>query len=83
MRTVSAVADAMVRVVDAPWGKRPSRVNVDPERVGWELVNAVSNRILAGLLRPAGLGHLLIPRASAYQSHRAEQRWRYLNQELR
>src|SRR6266403_1761136 len=62
---VSAVADAIVKVVDAPFGKRPFRVHVDPTQDGAAVVNAVSDRIRAEFLRPIGLGDLLIPRALA------------------
>ena len=66
---VSAVADAVVRVVDAPFGKRPFRVHIDPTQDGAEVVNAVSDRVRAELLRRIGLGDLLIPRV---QSHSAD-----------
>jgi NAD(P)-dependent dehydrogenase (short-subunit alcohol dehydrogenase family) len=58
---VSAVADAIVKVVDAPFGKRPFRVHIDPTQDGAEVVNAVSDRVRAELLRRIGLGDLLIP----------------------
>jgi len=58
---VSAVADAIVKVVDAPFGKRPFRVHVDPTQDGAEVVNAVSDRVRAELLRRIGLGDLLLP----------------------
>jgi NAD(P)-dependent dehydrogenase (short-subunit alcohol dehydrogenase family) len=61
---VSAVANAIVRVVDTPFGKRPFRVHVDPTQDGAEVVNAVSDRVRAELLRRIGLGDLLAPRAS-------------------
>ena len=59
---VSAVADAIVKVVDAPLGKRPFRVHIDPTEDGAEVVNAVSDRVRAELLRRIGLGDVLIPR---------------------
>jgi len=59
---VSAVADAIVRVVDAPFGKRPFRVHIDPTQDGAEVVNVVSDRVRAELLRRIGLGDLLAPR---------------------
>src|SRR2546427_12779764 len=61
---VSAVADAIVKVVDTPFGERPFRVHVDPTQDGAEVVNAVSDRVRAELLRRIGLGDLLTPRAS-------------------
>src|SRR5213592_5094590 len=36
---VSAVADAIVKMVDAPFGKRPFRVHIDPSQDGAEVVN--------------------------------------------
>jgi NAD(P)-dependent dehydrogenase (short-subunit alcohol dehydrogenase family) len=68
---VSAVADAIVRVVDAPFGKRPFRVHIDPTQDGAEVVNAVSDRVRAELLRRIGLGDLLTPWDVAVQSHSA------------
>jgi NAD(P)-dependent dehydrogenase (short-subunit alcohol dehydrogenase family) len=58
-----AVADAIVAVVDAPFGKRPFRVHVDPSQDGCEIVNGVADRVRAELLRRIGLEDLLQPRA--------------------
>ncbi len=58
---VSAVADAIVNVVNAPFGKRPFRVHIDPPQDGAEVVNAVSDRVRAELLRRVGLEDLLHP----------------------
>src|SRR6202048_2062137 len=68
---VSAVAEAIVKVVDTPFGKRPFRVHVDPAQDGAEVVNAVSDRVRAELLRRIGLGDLLTPRDVPVQSHSA------------
>ena len=65
---VSAVADAIVKVVDTPFGKRPFRVHIDPTQDGAEVVNIVSDRVRAELLRRIGLGDVLIPRDLASQS---------------
>jgi NAD(P)-dependent dehydrogenase (short-subunit alcohol dehydrogenase family) len=62
---VSAVAEAIVRVVETPFGRRPFRVHVDPTQDGAEVVKAVSDRVRAELLRRIGLGDLLIPRILA------------------
>jgi NAD(P)-dependent dehydrogenase (short-subunit alcohol dehydrogenase family) len=62
---VQAVADAIVRVVDAPFGRRPFRVHVDPSQDGAEVVNGVADRVRAELLRRIGLDDLLAPRAHA------------------
>jgi hypothetical protein len=63
---VSAVVDAIVKVVDAPLAS-VFWVYVDPKRDDVEVVNPVSNRILVELLRRSGFGHLLILRHSAEQ----------------
>jgi hypothetical protein len=68
---VSAVADAIVKVIDAPFGKRPFRVHIDPTQDGAEVVNAVSDRVRAELLRRIGLGDVLTPRVVAAQSQSA------------
>lgn len=62
---VSDVADAIVKVIDAPFGKRPFRVHIDPTQDGAEVVNAVADRVRAELLRRIGLGDLLTPRSVA------------------
>jgi NAD(P)-dependent dehydrogenase (short-subunit alcohol dehydrogenase family) len=65
---VAAVADAIVKIVDAPFGKRPFRVHIDPSQDGAEVVNAVSDRVRAELLRRIGLGDVLTPRSLSAQS---------------
>jgi NAD(P)-dependent dehydrogenase (short-subunit alcohol dehydrogenase family) len=55
----SAVADAIVKIVDTPFGKRPFRVHVDPTEDGAEVTNMVIDRVRAELLRRIGLGDLL------------------------
>jgi NAD(P)-dependent dehydrogenase (short-subunit alcohol dehydrogenase family) len=59
----SAVADAVVNVIDAPFGKRPFRVHIDPSQDGAEIVNGVADRVRAELLRRIGLEDILSPRA--------------------
>jgi NAD(P)-dependent dehydrogenase (short-subunit alcohol dehydrogenase family) len=61
---VAAVADAIVKVVDMPFGKRPFRIHIDPAQDGCEVVNAVADRIRAEFLRRIGLGDLLAPRVN-------------------
>lgn len=56
------VAEAIVKVVETPFGKRPLRVHVDPSQDGCEIVNGVADRVRAELLRNIGLGDLLRPR---------------------
>jgi len=58
----AAVADAVVNVVDAPFGKRPFRVHIDPSQDGAEIVNGVADRVRAELLWRIGLQDLLHPR---------------------
>ena len=59
------VARAIVQVVDAPFGKRPFRVHIDPSQDGAEVVNGVADRVRREMLRNIGLADLLAPRASA------------------
>jgi NAD(P)-dependent dehydrogenase (short-subunit alcohol dehydrogenase family) len=59
---VTALADAIAKVVDTPFGKRPFRVHIDPTQDGAEVVNMVSDRLRAEFLRRIGLGDVLIPR---------------------
>lgn len=58
---VSAVSDAIVRVVAMPFGKRPFRVHIDPANDGAEVVNGVADRVRAEVLRNLGLADLLNP----------------------
>jgi len=62
---VIEVADAVVRVVNMPFGKRPLRVHIDPVNDGAEVVNAVADRVRAEFLRRIGLGDLLSPFSEA------------------
>lgn len=59
---VSAVADAIVRVVDAPFGKRPFRVHIDPSADGADVGFSVLDRLRAEMLHRVGLSDLLTPR---------------------
>src|SRR5882672_4300614 len=59
---VTAVGEAIVKIVDAPFGKRPFRVHVDPTQDGAEVVNMVCDRVRAELLRRIGLTDVLTPR---------------------
>lgn len=56
------VARAIVRVVDAPFGKRPFRVHIDPAQDGAEIVNGVADRMRREMFRDIGLADLLTPR---------------------
>src|SRR5579864_1587776 len=55
----SAVAEAIIKIVDTPFGKRPFRVHVDPTEDGAEVTNMVMDRVRAELLRRIDLGDLL------------------------
>src|SRR5271155_678155 len=59
---VGAVAEAIARVVDMPFGKRPFRTHVDPSQDGAEIVNGVADRVRAEMYRRIGLADLLSPR---------------------
>jgi NAD(P)-dependent dehydrogenase (short-subunit alcohol dehydrogenase family) len=61
---VSAVADAIVSVVDTPFGKRPFRTHIDPTEDGAAVVNPVLDRVRAELLRRIGLTDVLKPAVS-------------------
>ncbi|MFL6606032.1 MAG: SDR family oxidoreductase [Steroidobacteraceae bacterium] len=59
----NTVAEAIVAVVDKPFGERPFRLHVDPSQDGAEIVNGVADRVRAELLRRIGLEDLLRPYA--------------------
>jgi NAD(P)-dependent dehydrogenase (short-subunit alcohol dehydrogenase family) len=58
---VSAVSDALVNVVDAPFGKRPFRIHIDPAQDGADVGFAVLDRLRAEMLHRVGLSDLLNP----------------------
>ena len=59
----SAVSDAIVRVVDTPFGKRPFRVHIDPTQDGADVGFTVLDRLRSEMLHRVGLSDLLKPRA--------------------
>jgi NAD(P)-dependent dehydrogenase (short-subunit alcohol dehydrogenase family) len=59
---VGAVAEAIVRVVDLPLGKRPFRIHIDPSQDGCEIVNGVADSVRAEMFRRVGIEDLLTPR---------------------
>lgn len=59
---VAAVADAIVEVVDTPFGKRPFRVHIDPTQDGADVGFTVLDRLRAEMLHRVGLSDLLKPR---------------------
>lgn len=61
----ASVAEAIVRVVDTPFGKRPFRVHIDPTQDGAEVAFAVIDRVRNEMLHRVGFSDLLYPRANA------------------
>jgi NAD(P)-dependent dehydrogenase (short-subunit alcohol dehydrogenase family) len=57
-----AVAEAVVKVVATPFGKRPFRVHIDPTQDGADVSFGVIDRVRAEMLHRVGLGDLLKPR---------------------
>jgi NAD(P)-dependent dehydrogenase (short-subunit alcohol dehydrogenase family) len=50
-----SVAEAIVKVVDAPFGKRPSRVHIDPTQDGADVAFAVMDQVRTEMLHRVGL----------------------------
>jgi hypothetical protein len=63
--------EAIVRIVDTPFGKRPFRTHIDPSQDGAEIVNGVADRVRAEMFRRIGLEDLLSPRVSRQIEQRA------------
>ena len=57
----SLVGGAIVKVVDAPFGKRPFRVHVDPSQDGADITFAVMDRVRSEMLHRVGMSDLLQP----------------------
>ena len=57
----ATVADAIVKVVDMPFGQRPFRTHTDPSQDGCKIVNGVADRVRAEMFRRIGLEDLLQP----------------------
>jgi NAD(P)-dependent dehydrogenase (short-subunit alcohol dehydrogenase family) len=60
----SSVADAIVDVVDAPFGQRPFRVHIDPTQDGAEVAFAVIDRVRNEMLHRVGFSDLLHPKTN-------------------
>jgi NAD(P)-dependent dehydrogenase (short-subunit alcohol dehydrogenase family) len=60
----ASVADAIVNVVDAPFGQRPFRVHIDPTQDGADVAFAVIDRVRSEMLHRVGFSDLLRPRAN-------------------
>jgi hypothetical protein len=58
---VSAVAEAIAKVVDAPFGKRSFRVHIDPTQDGAEVAFGVIDRVRMEMLHRVRLDELLTP----------------------
>lgn len=58
------VAEAIVKVVDTPFGKRPFRVHIDPTQDGADVGFTVLDRVRAEMLHRVGLSDLLKPRTN-------------------
>ena len=58
---VGTVAEAIVKVVDAPFGKRPFRVHIDPTKDGAEAAFGVIDRVRTEMLHRVRLDELLTP----------------------
>jgi NAD(P)-dependent dehydrogenase (short-subunit alcohol dehydrogenase family) len=61
----SAVAQAIVDVVNAPHGRRPFRVHIDPAQDGADVGFTVLDRLRAEMLQRVGLSDLLKVRVAA------------------
>lgn len=61
---VTSVADAIVKFIDIPFGKRPFRIHIDPAQDGCEVVNAVADRFKEEFLLTIGPGDLHVPRVN-------------------
>ena len=60
----ASVADAIVKVVDMPFGRRPFRVHIDPTQDGADVAFAVIDRVRNEMLHRVGFSDLLHPRAN-------------------
>jgi NAD(P)-dependent dehydrogenase (short-subunit alcohol dehydrogenase family) len=57
----AAVGDAIGKIVDMPFGKRPFRVHVDPTQDGADVAFTVMDRMRTDMLHRVGLEELLVP----------------------
>ena len=61
----SSVADAILDIVDTPFGKRPFRVHIDPTQDGADVAFAVIDRVRSEMLHRVGFADLLHPQVYA------------------
>jgi NAD(P)-dependent dehydrogenase (short-subunit alcohol dehydrogenase family) len=59
----ASVADAIVKIVDTPFGQRPFRVHIDPTQDGADVAFGVIDRVRSEMLHRVGFSDLLHPRA--------------------
>ena len=57
----AVVGDAIAKIIDMPFGKRPFRVHIDPTQDGAEVSFAVIDRMRTEMLHRVGLDELLVP----------------------
>src|ERR1700730_7577567 len=57
----AAVGDAIAKIIDMPFGKRPFRVHIDATHDGAEVSFAVIDRMRTEMLHRVGLDELLVP----------------------
>jgi NAD(P)-dependent dehydrogenase (short-subunit alcohol dehydrogenase family) len=57
----AVVGDAIAKIVDMPFGKRPFRVHIDPTHDGAEVAFTVIDRMRTDMLHRVGLDELLTP----------------------
>ena len=58
---IAGVADAIVDIVNTPFGKRPFRVHYDPTQDGADVGLTVLDRLRAEMLHRVDLADLLSP----------------------
>jgi NAD(P)-dependent dehydrogenase (short-subunit alcohol dehydrogenase family) len=58
-----AVAEAIAKIIDTPFGRRPFRVHIDPSDDGASVAFAVIDRVRNEMLNRVGMSDLLKPRA--------------------
>jgi NAD(P)-dependent dehydrogenase (short-subunit alcohol dehydrogenase family) len=61
----SAVGEAIAKIVDTPFGKRPFRVHIDPTQNGAVIAFAGMDRVRSEMLHRVGLAELLVSAAPA------------------
>jgi NAD(P)-dependent dehydrogenase (short-subunit alcohol dehydrogenase family) len=61
---VSSVADAIVKVVNTEFGKRPFRVHIDPSQDGADVAFGVIDRVRTEMLHRVGFSDILHPRVN-------------------